>query len=158
MELTEFVNLAALLDDYQAAREVHAKALAAAREITVAVRSRLEAERDAQETRKAEIQEILSDSNRAESAHRLAMMERDRMVAPAIAEDERAAFGEEVSVATTAIDELRGLEARLKDSFAACEAALKAARKESLAHPVDTTLLERRVEGTKEEFALLGRG
>lgn len=147
-----------LCDDYATAQLAFTTAERAAEAIRAAVAERIKAEKKQTTERLAELERMVKDGSRPESARRIWEQEFDRLLGRTFSAtpEETAAFDSEMTAAQEAVEDMNRLQGEIREAVSAVNGAITELRAQTLGDPV-TGLWENRLEGVRKAFAPLCR-
>lgn len=155
--MSVFEEFTSLCMDFSVCRTAFLDAHERAKDVLGAVKDRLEAERAQTSARMAEFETQIQDPGRPETVRRMAALELDRLKSfpvPSVTAEERAVFLEEYNGAVTALRDLGGLRAKIREAIDAVNAEVKRLRGETLGQDID--LCGRWIERIQRDFDRLG--
>lgn len=152
----KFSHFLTLCDDYATARLAFSTAERAAESIRDAVAERIKAEQKQTAARVAELESMIQDKSRPESARRVWEQELSRLQGRTFSatHDEAAAFDTEMSAAQESVDDMCRLQGEIRAAISDINEAIKELRAQTLGDPV-TGLWENRLDGVRKGFAPL---
>lgn len=153
MKLTVFEELSALCVDFDTCKSAFIRGHDAAKDISAAVRSRLEAERVQAAERISELEQRKDDPGCGVTVRRMADLELEQLrnrTKPVPTPEEIEAFCQEITAAEDAVRDMQALKGRIRQVIDAVNAEAKRLRSETLGFDVD--LRGAWLDGIRKDF------
>lgn len=140
MKFTVFEELSALCVDFDICKSAFMRGHDAAKDISAAVRSRLEAERVQTAERISELEQRKGDPGCGVTVRRMIDLELEQLqnrAKPAPTPEEVEAFRQEITAAEDAVRDMQALRAKIRQAIDAANTEAKQVRSETLGFDVD---------------------